>query len=79
MSKYFDDPKYNAAFDRCVDVMAKMMLKYGPDLLQKWSKCSISESEKQEADMSIVRDKKAQKRSTVRLHKGKSAVVAKKL
>ena len=57
MSKYFDDPKYNAAFDRCVDVMAKMMLKYGPDLLQKWSKCSISESEKQEADMSIVRDK----------------------
>ena len=58
MSKYFDDPKYNAAFDRCVDVMAKMMLKYGPDLLRKWSKCSISESEKQEADMSIVRDKK---------------------
>ena len=57
MSKYFDDPKYNAAFDRCVDVMAKMMLKYGPDLLQKWSKSSISESEKQEADMSIVRDK----------------------
>ena len=36
MSKYYDDPKYNAAFDRCVDVMAKMVLKYGPDLLQKW-------------------------------------------
>ena len=54
MSKYFDDPKHNAAFDRCVDVMAKMMLKYGPDLLQKWSKCSISESEMQ---VSIVHDK----------------------
>ena len=57
MSKYFDDPKYNAAFDRCVDVMAKMMLKYGPDLLRKRSKSSISESEKQGADMSIARDK----------------------
>ena len=27
MSKVYDDPKYNAAFDRCVDVMA------GPQLL----------------------------------------------
>lgn len=57
MSKYFDDPKYNAAFDRCVDVMAKMMLKYGPDLLQKRSNCSIPESGKQEADKSIISDK----------------------
>lgn len=35
MKKYYDDPKYNAAFDRCIDVMAKLMLKYGSDVLEK--------------------------------------------
>lgn len=34
MSKIYDDPKYNAAFDRCIDVMTKLMLKYGK---QVWS------------------------------------------
>ena len=29
LSKIYDDPKYNAAFDRCIDVMTKLMLKYG--------------------------------------------------
>ena len=29
MSKVYDDPKYNAAFDRCVDVMARLLQKYG--------------------------------------------------
>ncbi len=33
MSKVYDDPKYNAAFDRCVDVMARLLQKYGPQLL----------------------------------------------
>ena len=27
LSKIYDDPKYNAAFDRCIDVMTKLMLK----------------------------------------------------
>lgn len=35
MKKYYDDPKYNAAFDRCVDVMARLMLKYGAAVLEK--------------------------------------------
>ena len=33
LSKVYDDPKYNAAFDRCVDVMARLLQKYGPHLL----------------------------------------------
>ena len=33
MSKVYDDPKYNAAFDRCVDVMARLLQKDGPQLL----------------------------------------------
>lgn len=35
MKKYYDDPKYNVAFDRCVDVMARLMLKYGAAVLEK--------------------------------------------
>ena len=35
MEKYYDDPKYNAAFDRCIDVMTHMILKYGPKVLER--------------------------------------------
>ena len=35
MSKIYDNPKDNAAFDRCIDVMAKMMLKYGNQVLEQ--------------------------------------------
>ena len=38
LSKVYDDPKYNAAFDRCIDVMAKMMLKYGNQVLERQEK-----------------------------------------
>lgn len=37
MKKYYDNPKYNAAFDRCIDVMMQLMQKYGPQLLKKQS------------------------------------------
>ena len=33
LSKVYENPKYNAAFDRCIDVMAKMMQKYGNQVL----------------------------------------------
>ena len=35
LNKVYDNPKYNAAFDRCIDVMAKLMLKYGNQVLEK--------------------------------------------
>ena len=35
MNKYFEDGKYNAAFERCIDVMARLMQKYGPGILQE--------------------------------------------
>lgn len=34
--KYYDDPKENAAFERCVDVMTELILKYGPVIKQRW-------------------------------------------
>lgn len=38
MKKYYDDPKCNAAFDRCMDVMVRLMQKYGPQLLEQMEK-----------------------------------------
>lgn len=35
MSKNYAESKYNAAFDRCIDVMARMLQKYGPSLIDK--------------------------------------------
>lgn len=32
-----DDPKENAAFERCVDVMTDLILKYGPVLNRRWT------------------------------------------
>ena len=32
--KYYDAPKDNAAFDRCIDVMTKLILKYGKQVLE---------------------------------------------
>ena len=29
MQKYYEDAKYNAAFERCVDVMARLIGEYG--------------------------------------------------
>lgn len=35
LSKIYDNPNYNAAFDRCIDVMTKLMLKYGDQVLEQ--------------------------------------------
>lgn len=35
MKKYYEEAKYNAAFDRCVDVMTQLLLKYGHQVLNK--------------------------------------------
>lgn len=35
MQKYYEDAKYNAAFERCVDVMARLIEKYGHQVLDK--------------------------------------------
>ncbi len=35
MKKYYDNVKDNTAFERCVDVMANLMLKYGSQVLEQ--------------------------------------------
>ena len=34
MDKYYDNAEYSAAFDRCIDVMTKIILKYGNQVLE---------------------------------------------
>ncbi len=34
MKKYYDDPKDNAAFDRCIDMMTRLIWKYGKQVLE---------------------------------------------
>ena len=46
LSKIYENAKDNAAFDRCVDVMARLMLKYGNQVLeQRGKKALLSLSE----------------------------------
>ncbi len=35
--RFYEDPKENAAFERCADVMTELILKYGPVLKQRWA------------------------------------------
>lgn len=35
MSNHYAEPKYNAAFDRCIDVMVNMIRRYGPSLIDR--------------------------------------------
>ena len=38
LKKYYEEAKYNAAFDRCVDIMSQMLQKYGHQVLDKWNR-----------------------------------------
>ena len=44
MPKRFEDPKHNAAFDRYIDVMTQLILKYGPVILEKQSLSEAGDS-----------------------------------
>lgn len=35
MKKHYNDPIYDAAFDRCASILAALMVKYGPKVLLK--------------------------------------------
>lgn len=35
MKKYYDNLEDNVAFERCIDVMTKMILRHGPQVLKQ--------------------------------------------
>lgn len=47
MKKYYNNAKDNAAFDRCIDVMARLMQRYGPQVLEQREN-KLSEQEAQQ-------------------------------
>ena len=49
MDKYYKNAEYNAAFDRCIDVMSKMILKYGNKVLENKTLGELLEEEQQAA------------------------------
>lgn len=44
MTKYYINPEYNAAFDRCIDVMARLLKKYGPRLLEQQEETKLDKA-----------------------------------
>ena len=63
MKKYYEEAKYNAAFDRCVDVMSQMLQKYGHQVLDK-----LEQDTPQTVECSKD-DKQAQPLTRIRLRK----------
>lgn len=51
MKKYYEDAGYNAAFERCIEVMTKLILKYGPQVLKKLNQEAPQAAEAYEDDM----------------------------
>ncbi len=52
MKKYYEEAKYNAAFDRCVDVMSRLLLKYGSQALEKLKQDASQAAEHSQEDRS---------------------------
>ena len=56
MIKYYENAKDNAAFARCIDVMAQLMLKYGNKVLERQEQkasASLSEPPKEEENRNL--------------------------
>lgn len=49
MNKYYKNAEDNAAFDRCIDVMSKMILKYGNKVLENKTLGELLEEEQKAA------------------------------
>lgn len=55
LKKYYDDPQYNVAFERCVDVMTRLILKYGT-ILEKHQPRDL-ESNQNEVSVDVESEK----------------------
>ena len=59
MKKYYEEAKYNAAFDRCVDVMSQMLQKYGHQVLDKLEQDAPQEHSEESNQAQLLTDKAA--------------------
>ncbi len=47
---YYDDPKDNTAFERCINVMSRLIQKYGADMLEKIERKEMQDMHCEETD-----------------------------
>ncbi len=57
MEKYYDNKEDNAAFEKCIEVMSRLIMKYGPDLLAKMKRDRLKELFVMELDEIAARKK----------------------
>ncbi len=44
MIRYYDNPKDDAAFSRCIEVMVRLLKKYGPRLLEQQKETKLDKA-----------------------------------
>ena len=49
MDKYYTNAEYNAAFDRCIDVLTEIILKYGNQVLANMTLGELLDEEEKAA------------------------------
>ena len=54
---YYKDPKDNIAFERCIEVMSRLIMKYGPGLLEKMDQERLSSLISAEIESSVNKDR----------------------
>ena len=55
---YYKDPKDNIAFERCIEVMSRLIMKYGPGLLEKMDREKLKDLISAEIVLDICEDVK---------------------
>ena len=54
---YYKDPKDNIAFERCIEVMSRLIMKYGPGLLEKMDQKRLRSLISAEIESSVNKDR----------------------
>lgn len=57
MTRYYNNENYNAAFERCVDLIANLMIKHGPKILEQQRQKILEEINKPDFQDAFCKDK----------------------
>lgn len=57
MTRYYNNENYNAAFERCVDLIANLMIKHGPKILEQQRQKILEEMNKSDFQDAFCKDK----------------------
>ena len=54
---YYKDPKDNIAFERCIEVMSRLIMKYGPGLLEQMDRERLKDLISVEIESGVDKDR----------------------